>query len=122
MGPESGKRFTDCSSCSAIAAVACNKTFVVSTLTTNSSVIAFSNGKDVVGGNFVVDDHIGVGDGGDLVRIEVVPSDPGSVSVEILRPQYVFIIGIFARVNSWAGFVAIVVSNASFKISNSSSV
>ena len=121
-GGVNGKRFTECSRCSAIAVVACNKTFVVSFFTTNSSVIAFSNDKDVVGGNFVVDGHVVMGDGGVRVQVQVVSSGQGSVSVEILRPQYVFIIGIFARVNSWTGFVAIVVSNASFKISNSSSV
>ena len=112
LGSESGSglgsRFSNCSSCSAIAVIACNKTF--------SSVIAFSNDKGVVAGNFIVGGR-GVG-----VKVEVVPSDSGSVSVEILRPQYEFIVGMFARVNTWLGFVAIVVSNASFKISNSSSV
>ena len=53
-------------------------------------------------------------------QLDVALNSP--VSVEILRPQYEFIVGMFARVNTWLGFVAIVVSNASFKISNSSSV
>ena len=112
LGPESGSglgsRFSNCSSCSAIAVIACNKTF--------SSVIALSNDKGVVGGNFVVDVGV-VG-----VKVDVGTSDSGLVSVEILRPQCEFIVGMFARVNSWTAFVAIVVSNASFKISNSSSV
>ena len=116
LGPESGSglgsRFSNCSSCSAIAVIACNKTF--------SSVIALSNDKGVVGGNFV--GHVVVDGGGVGVKVEVGPSDPVSVSVEILRPQCEFIVGMFARVNSWTAFVAIVVSNASFKISNSSSV
>ena len=118
LGPESGSglgsRFSNCSSCSAIAVIACNKTF--------SSVIAFSNDKGVVAGNFIVNGNAVVGDRGVGVQVEVGPSDPGSVSVEILRPQCEFIVGRFARVNSWTAFVAIVVSNASFKISNSSSV
>ena len=63
-----------------------------------------------------------VGGRGVGVQVEVGPSDPGSVSVEIFRPQYAFIIGIFARVNSWTGFVAIVVPDVSFIFSNSSSV
>ena len=66
--------------------------------------------------------HVVVGGRGVGVQVEVGPSDPGSVSVEIFRPQYAFIIGIFARVKSWTGLVAIVVPDVSFTISNSSSV
>ena len=118
---------SSCSSCSddsakvsALAVVAFNSSLIL-IVAKSSSPVAFSN-SNVVGGNFVVEGHVVVGGRGVGVQAEVGPSDPGSVLVEISRPQYAFIIGIFARVNSWTGFVAIVVPDISFSISNSSSV